>query len=139
MRARVALLPLAALVLSACSGTCCPRPCATVARGPLPAVAPAAGNHGDAAPLEAKRIKGLHFEEASLDQVVTYLNTVTGFSFVVSPGARAVGSAGMRVTLALDDVSARQVLDLVTAPNGLRWRVEDYRVVRISTQDEAPR
>ncbi|HVG93729.1 MAG TPA: hypothetical protein VND21_04730, partial [Planctomycetota bacterium] len=87
--------------------------------------------------LEAKRIKGLQFVDQSLDQVVTYLRTVTGLNFFITPRVRDSGRAdNVRVNVArLDDVTAREVLDLVTAPHELGWESRDG-VITIALREE---
>lgn len=86
--------------------------------------------------LDAKRVKGLVFQEANLDNVVTYLRTVTGLNFHITAKVRTTKFEDVKVTLGpLDDVTVRQVLDLVTAPNDLRWEPRGG-VVTIAMREE---
>jgi Flp pilus assembly secretin CpaC/tetratricopeptide (TPR) repeat protein len=88
------------------------------------------------ATLEAKRVKGLLWEDQNLDQVTSYLRTVTGLNFFVTPKVRAGRFEEVKVTIGpLDDVSVRELLDLVTTPWDLRWHVRDG-VVEIALKEE---
>ena len=88
------------------------------------------------ATLATKRVRGLQFEEYDLDKVATYLKTVTGLTFFLTPKLRATKFDEVKVTLGpLDDVSVRHVLDLATLPYDLRWRVRGG-IVNIGTKDE---
>src|SRR5204863_4086906 len=61
--------------------------------------------------LESKRVKGLQFTDQNLDQVVTYLRTVTGLNFHITPKVRSTKFDEVKVNIpGLDDVSVRQVL-----------------------------
>lgn len=85
--------------------------------------------------LDTKRVKGLDWEDQNLDQVVSYLRTITGLNFFITPKVRAEVYDEVEVTLQLDDVTIRTVLDLVTQPYELRWSPENG-VVKIATKDE---
>jgi type II secretory pathway component GspD/PulD (secretin)/tetratricopeptide (TPR) repeat protein len=85
--------------------------------------------------LETKRVKGLNWEEANLDSVVNYLRTITGLNFFISQKVRAEKFDEVVVTLQLDDVSVKTVLDLVTDPYELKWEPRGG-VVTIATADE---
>jgi tetratricopeptide (TPR) repeat protein len=102
-------------------------------------VGPAADAEASAAvlaTLEAKRVKGLQWEEQNLDQVAAYLRTVTGLNFFITPKVRTTKFEEVKVTIGpLDDVSVREVLDLVTAPYDLRWHVREG-VVEIALKEE---
>jgi biopolymer transport protein ExbD len=86
------------------------------------------------AELVQKRIRGAHFEDATIAQVATYLSTVTGLHFVVSPKA---GVRDVKINVpTLADVSVRELLDLVTTAVGLRWKLRDYGIVEIREKSE---
>lgn len=123
------------------AGCCCPRPCCptrvAVATPAPEAVMPPVADEAPAAEaadatayvlsvLESKRLKGLDWNEVDLDTVAAYLRTVTGIEFVLSPGA---SESEAITTLALDDVSIRTVLDIVTASFELHWKVENGGVL----------
>lgn len=75
--------------------------------------------------LSKKRVKGLEWEDANLDVALTYLRTITGVAFTVSPKAREALGESHAITLHLDDVAVDTVLDLVTSALGLRWQARD--------------
>jgi len=104
------------------TGIAPPLPLASVA-GALPA----------RTPLDEKRIVGVRLDRTTLASVCTFLSTVTGLNFVVSPGATALD---VRVTLAVEEISARLLLDVVTSAHGLRWSLHDHGVVRILAKSE---
>lgn len=86
--------------------------------------------------LESKRVKGLMWQELSLDQALVYLRTITGLNFSLSPKVREEKYDDVLISAQLDDVTVRAVLDAVlTEPWGLRWEVGDG-LVRIRTTDE---
>ena len=85
--------------------------------------------------LESKRVKGLSWENANLDQVVSYLRTITGLNFFITPTVRAEKFDEVSVTLSLDDVSVKTILDLITSQHELKWEPKDG-VVRIATGGE---
>jgi len=88
------------------------------------------------ATLEAKRVKGLQFQEQNLDQVVTYLRTVTGLNFHITQKVRQDKFDSIKITIPLlDDVSVKDVLDLVTVQYELRWEPREG-VVTIALKDE---
>ena len=87
------------------------------------------------ATLESKRVKGLNWEGANLDQVVSYLRTITGLNFFVTPAVRADVFDSVEVNLELDDVAVNTVLDLICEPAGLMWEPRNGVVV-IATKDE---
>ncbi len=75
--------------------------------------------------LSKKRVKGLQWEEVSLDDAFTYLRTITGLVFVISTEAREAAGADVAITLQLDDVPLDTVLDLIVEMTGLRWEARD--------------
>ncbi|MDJ0975563.1 MAG: hypothetical protein QNJ98_13965 [Planctomycetota bacterium] len=85
--------------------------------------------------LQKKRVKGLSWEEATLDDVVAYLRTITGLNFFVTAKARDEKGEDVAVTLKLDDVSVATILDIVTEQNELKWLPEGG-VIKIATSDE---
>lgn len=86
--------------------------------------------------LKTKRIKGLEFRDENLDHVATYLRTVTGLNFYITPNVRVSKYDGVRITIPLkDEISADEVLSLVTTPYGLVWYVRSG-VVTIAALEE---
>ncbi|MHC5010365.1 MAG: hypothetical protein ACYTG6_05355 [Planctomycetota bacterium] len=95
------------------------------------------------AALEKKRVQGLVWEDADLDTAFTYLTTVTGFRFALSEKARVEKFDEIVVSLHLDDVSVRTVLDLLSEPYGLTWAPQNgvvtfFTVDELSVPQEAP-
>ncbi len=135
------LLVLFAASLSACAGNArrcrpCPAPPSPVAAAPAKA-APGSGLRALEVEmvLKSKLVRDLHLDGASLDQVVTYLRTVTGVDFLVTPRLRSERFDAVKVSLLLSDVYVVQVLDLVTAQHGLDWEIRDG-VVTIGLPEE---
>lgn len=85
--------------------------------------------------LDTQRVEDLTWENATLDQVVLYLRTLTGLDFLITPNVRAEAWDDVEVTLDLDEVTVATVLDLVTEPWGLLWDVTDACVV-VGTPEE---
>jgi type II secretory pathway component HofQ len=86
--------------------------------------------------VNKKRVKGLDWSEQNLDQVVAYLRTITGLNFYVSPKVREEKFEDVVITVQLDDVSVRTILDhVVTEPFGLKWEVRGG-VIWIVTAEE---
>ena len=153
MNHRPLLVAIACLLVSACccpprASRCCP-PAQWAgtdqtfedlnqqgAGTPSPEVVPVAPDPEDAIPpadaetelrahLSKKRVKGLKWEDTTLDVALTYLRTITGVSFQVSAEAREALGKSQTITLQLDDVAIDTVLDLVTSSLGLRWEARD--------------
>lgn len=81
-----------------------------------------AGVAGMLAILEKKRVKGLDWEEQNLDQVLSYLRTITGLNFYLSPKAREEKFDDVAISAQLDDVSVETILtNVVTEPYELKW------------------
>ncbi len=86
--------------------------------------------------LEKKRVKGLDWEEQNLDQVVSYLRTITGLNYYISPKVREEKFEDTLISAQLDDVSVKNILDdVVTAPYELRWEPRGG-VIWITTAEE---
>lgn len=86
--------------------------------------------------LSAKRVKGLQFVDQNLDQVVTYLRTVTGLNYHITPKVRSTKFDEVKIDIpGLDDVTVREVLDLITSQHDLRWEPRDG-VVTIALKEE---
>ena len=86
--------------------------------------------------VDKKRVKGLDWEEQNLDQVVTYLRTITGLNFYVSPKVREGKFDDVIISAQLDDVSVRTILDaVVTEPFELKWEARGG-VIWIITSEE---
>jgi type II secretory pathway component GspD/PulD (secretin)/tetratricopeptide (TPR) repeat protein len=92
------------------------------------------------ATLEAKRVKGLVFQEANLDQVVAYLRITTGLNFHITPKVRSGKFEDVKVSMGpLDDVTVRQVLDIVTSTNALKWEPRNGVVTIMLPEEVAGR
>ena len=87
--------------------------------------------------LQAKRVQGLTFADANLDQVVTYLRTVTGLNFYITPKLRTGGKFDdVKVNIPLlDNVSVYEVLQIITQQAGLKWEPRNG-IVTIAMSDE---
>ncbi len=92
-------------------------------------------NQPDTHPLDQKRIQGLAWREASLDQIASYLRTVTGLNVYITPRVREEVFEEVMINLHLDDASVRTVLDLVTEPYDLAWRLAES-VITIYKPDD---
>lgn len=133
------------LVLAGCCGIerpRCPSPCGPVAAPivvvesvPMPQPTPPAATdvmkaesdrrHAAVlAILDAKHVKGASFTGATVEQVATYLRTVTGVEFHVSPKAKSSAGEVRLVSMpVVADATVRQLLDVVVVPMGLVWSV----------------
>jgi type II secretory pathway component GspD/PulD (secretin) len=111
------------------------RPPTTDARGAVTAIDPRTEQILNT--LESKRVHDVDFQEGdmNLEGVITYLQSVTGENFVPSRKVREE-KAQTGITLKVDNVSVRQVLELITEPNELAWKVRNG-VVMILAKDEA--
>ena len=87
--------------------------------------------------LAQKRVYDLKFEsgEINLSSAIQYLRSVTGLNFVLSQKVKE-DKADSEIDLNLDNVSVRQVLDLITEPNEMAWKIRNG-VVMILNKDEA--
>ncbi|MGH7162836.1 MAG: tetratricopeptide repeat protein, partial [Planctomycetota bacterium] len=87
--------------------------------------------------LATKRVYDLSFGEGeiTLEVAVGYLRSVTGENFVLSQKVKEE-KAETPITLKVDNVSVRQVLDFITEPNEMAWRIRNG-VVMILNKDEA--
>ncbi len=100
-----------------------PATAATAATADAPFV-PARSKVGQAAhPLSAVRIGSVEWEQATLDQLAIFLRATTGYNVYITPRVRAEVFEDVEVSLRLEDVSAKTILDLVTAPYGLAWNL----------------
>lgn len=146
---RTLLALMTAFLLAGC---CCAKPrCCTVAAEPTleadrqRAVEAEAQRTVDAAPkpenpytiLARKRVKGLVWEDTTLDQAASYIRTISGLNVYISPKVREEKMDGIRLNAQLDDVSLRDVLRVVmTEPWELTFEVRQGNVIWIMTQDE---
>jgi len=73
--------------------------------------------------------------DVTLDGAVGYLRSVTGLNFVLSQKVKEE-KADEEVVLKVDNVSVSQVLDLITEPAEMAWRVRNG-VVMVLGKDEA--
>ncbi|MHC4340196.1 MAG: hypothetical protein ACYSX0_08295 [Planctomycetota bacterium] len=87
--------------------------------------------------LSQKRVYDLRFEagDITLGGAIEYLRSVTGLNFVLSQKVKEE-KADTEIDLSLDNVSVKQVLDLITEPNEMAWKVRNG-VVMILDQEEA--
>jgi hypothetical protein len=86
------------------------------------------------AAFRTRRISGFHVEDVALGDVVRLVGASSGVE--VRLGA-AVRPDEVRVTLGpLDDVSVRDLLDLVTAPFDLRWEIRGRGVEILRERDD---
>ena len=88
--------------------------------------------------LSAKHIQGLQFEDATLDTALSYLATITGLSFYVTPKARKQRADQIAITLAMKKLAAKKLLDLICHPHGLRWAVRKGIVTIGLVEELAP-
>jgi Flp pilus assembly secretin CpaC len=85
--------------------------------------------------LRSKRVKNLQWaDDTTVPQAVSYLRTITGLNFHVTPKATTEKEEA-RVPLQVDDVSVKDILDIMTEQNGMKWEVRDG-LVRITTAEE---
>ena len=70
---------------------------------------------------------------------MTYLRTVTGLNFHITPKVRTTKFDEVKITVpGLDDVSVKWLLDnVITTPYDLRWEPRDG-VVTLVMKDEVP-
>lgn len=88
--------------------------------------------------LEQAPVRKVAFDEVSLDHAVGYLTGITGLRVDVSKRTKEEKADDISITLALQDVTAKTLLDLMTRPFGLFW-VPDGDVIRIQTEYELER
>lgn len=91
-----------------------------------------------ASPVDV-RVNRVQWECADLDQVVSSLRAISGLAFYISPRVRAEVYEEIEISLHLEDISLRTVLDLVTAPFELTWSCKDGLVVIDRRTDRGPR
>jgi type II secretory pathway component GspD/PulD (secretin) len=87
--------------------------------------------------LGQKRVYDLRFEAGDIDLngAIQYLRSVTGLNFVLSQKVKEEKS-DTEIDLNLDNVSVKQVLNLLTEPNEMAWKVRNG-VVMILDKEEA--
>jgi len=73
--------------------------------------------------------------DVTLNSAIAYLRSVTGLNFVLSQKIKEE-KADSEIVLKVDNVSVEQVLDLITEPNEMAWRVRNG-VVMVLSKDEA--
>jgi len=87
------------------------------------------------AALRSKRVMNLQWgDDTTIPQAVSYLRTMTGLNFFVTPKAQTEKEEA-RVPLNVDNVAVSDILDVMTDQNGMKWEVRDG-LVRITTADE---
>ena len=122
------------------AASCAAPPPSANATPPAPAPQAKVGDQRAQEILKEKRVKGLTFTDANLDAVASYLHTVTGLAFVISPKVRAAKFDAVKVNIPLtDNVAAAEILDIVTAPNDLRWEIRGGDVWIVTADEAAPR
>jgi len=87
--------------------------------------------------LSSKRVYDLQFQagDITLTGAIQYLRSVTGLNFVLSSKVKEE-KADTEIELNLDNVSVKQVLELITEPNEIAWKIRNG-VVMILASDEA--
>lgn len=88
--------------------------------------------------LRKKRIKNLIWESATLDTAVMYLQTITGHNYYITPKVRTEKIEDISISLQIDDVSVRQLLDLITEPFGMTWGLRGGVVYVMTSEEAAP-
>ena len=73
--------------------------------------------------------------DITLSGAIQYLRSVTGLNFVLSQKVKE-DKADTEIDINLNNVSVRQVLDLITEPNEMAWKVRNG-VVMILAKEEA--
>ena len=132
-----ALLGIAWLT-AGCRGACCPdqsKPSTVAASRVAEPSTIAPAEHEPARPWLKKKVKNVQFEDASLDHVTTYLQTITGKTFHLSQKVRDEKLDKVAVNLTADEVEVHILLAQVFYPNDLRWQETDG-VVNILTASE---
>jgi len=79
----------------------------------------------------------VRFDETPLADVLSYLQEIAGINFVYN--AAEVQSANVLVTLHLDNVTVRQVLNLIVGGSALGWTVASGNVVRLGPRESIER
>jgi hypothetical protein len=99
------------------------------APGPAPAAQGAQGRDA----LRATRIS-VSFEDESAVRVLRIVADYAKVSLVVAPEAMR-RAQDAKVTIMLKNATAEEILDAVTAPVGLAWKIEDSGIVRVTVAD----
>ncbi len=89
--------------------------------------------------LATRRLAEVRLEDASLDDVLTWLRTATGWNYVLRRTViekAGIDLAAIRVNLALHDVTVGLVLEFVLGHHGLAAKVEG-NVVFVTTRADA--
>jgi tetratricopeptide (TPR) repeat protein len=73
--------------------------------------------------------------DVTLSGAINYLRSVTGLNFILSQKIKEE-KADSEIVLKVDNVSVEQVLDLITEPNEMAWKV-NKGVVMILSKEEA--
>jgi len=96
------------------------------------------GQAGSAALQAAlERHIAVRFDETPLVDVLSYLQEIAGINFVYN--AAEVQSANVLVTLHLENVTVRQVLDLAVGGSTLGWTVASGNVIRLGPHESIER
>jgi tetratricopeptide (TPR) repeat protein len=73
--------------------------------------------------------------DVTLSSAIAYLRSVTGLNFILSQKIKEE-KADQEIILKVDNVSVQQVLDLITEPNEMAWKVRNG-VIMVLAKDEA--
>jgi type II secretory pathway component GspD/PulD (secretin) len=80
--------------------------------------------------IEDRRVKSFEWDSRTVHQAVVELARRMDLSMIVSPDALTKAQNAV-VSMRVRDLTLKEVLDLLTKPYGLTWRVEDFGILRI--------
>lgn len=87
--------------------------------------------------LQATRVS-VEFEEAELKEVVAFIQKVTDFNVIIGPALLKDGLDDVgRVTLSLDDVSTKQLCELVAKVTGTKLLFNKSKILEFTTPTAA--
>jgi len=87
--------------------------------------------------LETRRVRNVEFKagEITLRAAIDYIRSVSGLNFVMSQKVKEE-KAETEIDLKVDNVSIKQVLNLITEPHEMAWKIRNG-VVMILDREEA--
>lgn len=87
--------------------------------------------------LETRRMRNVEFQagEITLANAIAYIRSVSGLNFVMSQKVKEE-KAETEINLKVDNVTIKQVLELITEPYEMAWRIRNG-VVMILDKEEA--
>jgi hypothetical protein len=98
---------------------------------------PAPRDLDDAMRRLARQRVNVMFKETPFTEAVEYIRRIAGFNVIVSPVLQNNGLDGIRpLTMALTDVSLKQVVDLVTQASGTKLKCDDG-ILQFTTPKDA--